>query len=56
MGYGIICAVNSELFDGPRLTQSIFVTEIMLFSLLASLILTRKNVLKNELSIIRPPN
>ncbi len=33
MGYGVICIINSFFFGGPRLTQSIFVTEILIFLL-----------------------
>ena len=42
VGYGILCAMNSVLFDGPRLTQSIFVTEIMFFILWANLRIASK--------------
>ncbi len=41
-GYGIICYLNSYVFGEPRLTQSIFVTEILMFVLWSSLRLCQR--------------
>lgn len=54
LGYGVICVINSLLFGGPRLTQSIFVTEIMLLCLWANIRMSKNNYIKRE--ILDSPN